>query len=748
MTSLLLFLSACSAHQTIPTSDPVVQSTSSRLPPATSTQPPPTPTLDPYSINGTNALSLTYLTRFGDYWVHSISWSPDGNILLVDSGTKLDFYDVHTYERIRSVDIYDVLNGPNCSECSGGESYSAVFSPDGKTIASTFSRPGDNILIWDAASGTILKRYAEFTQEMDIITFSLDGKMLAGCNGAIIIWDTHSGTILHILQDGEDLQAYRTAFSPDSTLLVSTGFDGYVRIWDTRTGSLVQKWRTGMRTMGIAFSPDGSFIAAGGSDDRILVWDRSGNLFRQMRGAPDVGSSNEIQNLIFNPQGDLLVAGTDDGNLEIYDIRTAALLKSLNLSTGNQGISSIAFSPDGRFLAVGGEDGNVRLWVVDELARQMPTPIPQVDKTAQSLYTSLASGEYIVFADSSNALYVMSSDGSKHGLLTENYGIGISADGRLIDTGRSVLSLITGTTIQYDPPGSISPDLQEVANTGCGPSSIIDVTGMETGIMIDMIPAGKEFCIAINLRISGETVQSNPFFSWSPDGRWLAYFLINGPIPRSGLQAQYTSLPSDGLYLVDTDCFSAPDTCPARTRFIHIPNKFGYYIYSAWSPDGSFIVVDNPFAHQFIVIRLQDGQVRNIRHMDSPDRPVMFALSPDNRWIAYSNGGGEINLQDLRGGSPIRIASGLENAEVVSWLTAPLLKVGSSFVILPPGDNLILRGAPSLDASGLVKLHTGDIFTVTDGPVQADGYTFWRVRSELDGSYGWVREFYGWFKEK
>ena len=125
--------------------------------------------------------------------------------------------------------------------------------------------------------------------------------------------------------------------------------------------------------------------------------------------------------------------------------------------------------------------------------------------------------------------------------------------------------------------------------------------------------------------------------------------------------------------------------------------------------------------------------------------PADFAVSPDNRWIAYSSDGTDIVLQPLEGGAVHPLLKGLSNAEVHSWLTAPLLRPGGMFKILPALSSLNVHASPGLDAPTMASLLTGDTFMVVGGPVQAEGYTWWHVQSQQRNVEGWVREFYGWF---
>jgi hypothetical protein len=54
-------------------------------------------------------------------------------------------------------------------------------------------------------------------------------------------------------------------------------------------------------------------------------------------------------------------------------------------------------------------------------------------------------------------------------------------------------------------------------------------------------------------------------------------------------------------------------------------------------------------------------------------------------------------------------------------------RVGDIYVITEAGDALNVRDQPSLNGSVVVQLNTNGYVEIVDGPVQADGYTWWKV---------------------
>ena len=75
---------------------------------------------------------------------------------------------------------------------------------------------------------------------------------------------------------------------------------------------------------------------------------------------------------------------------------------------------------------------------------------------------------------------------------------------------------------------------------------------------------------------------------------------------------------------------------------------------------------------------------------------------------------------------------------------------GDVYRITPAGANLSVRSDPSRSASTVLRLRGGDYVLLVDGPVEADGSTWWKV-SVLNGEgeqpeEGWVIENQDWFE--
>jgi tetratricopeptide (TPR) repeat protein len=102
----------------------------------------------------------------------------------------------------------------------------------------------------------------------------------------------------------------------------------------------------------VAFSPDGARLVSIGMGGKIQLWDvATAALLRSFEG--------HAASVAFSPDGTTVIAGGIE-ELKLWDTATGRLVRSFDEHSAN--VISVAFSPEGTRAVSGGNDGKLSLW--------------------------------------------------------------------------------------------------------------------------------------------------------------------------------------------------------------------------------------------------------------------------------------------------------------------------------------------------------------------------------------------------
>lgn len=327
-------------------------------------------------------------TTTARYWTTGVAFSPDGTRIAVGATDGVVY-------------ILDATTGAEQRQLRGHTSWIVIrgvsFAASGDTLY-TGSLDG-TARIWNIDTGQEQARLAGHQLDIFAIAVNGDGSRLISISdqeGRMLVWDLAAGRPINSLSIGQGIVT-SLAFSPDSAVLGSVGYNGIMQlrlmsdgrsralagsaaatqalaflnnarlaaITDQQTVVLLdlgQDSTTELRglsspPLSVAASADGSLLASGTMSGTVTLWDgASGEQRGELQG--DLPAAL----LAISSDGErIAVAGPPaDPRLQIWNTRSETLLQTV--ATEDAPFSSIAFQPGGTLLAAASVDGVLRLY--------------------------------------------------------------------------------------------------------------------------------------------------------------------------------------------------------------------------------------------------------------------------------------------------------------------------------------------------------------------------------------------------
>jgi WD40 repeat protein/tRNA A-37 threonylcarbamoyl transferase component Bud32 len=533
-------------------------------------------------------------------------------------------------------------------------------SPDGTVVAAAGDDNG--VKLWSLADGRLLATLWPGDRRpvlMENPTFSGDGSLLAAADDHVVtVWELHdrddirlktqlnrapqpNASTLEFLPDGERLAvgydnreivlwnvntaARETvlhcdakfvvdlAVSPDGRRLAATAFDELDQpckfvLWNLADGQkrIFDQHR---KTVGpVAFSPDGRLLAKGATDGTIQMWDVvSRRLIRTLEKHADA-----VRDLAFSPDGIHLASASHDRTVKYWEVPTGKLLETHVGHT--HFVSSVDFTPDGRRIVSGGYHGKVKVREV-----QSGRPVVLSEHQTEVVSLDLApDGRRLATADVSGIVHIWDVDTlQKRATLVDPRGSKL-AKIRFIDGGRRLAVLTDAHTV-------------EVWNVQDGRHEDNAADGQRPGICLAAVPDRAGFVVAardgrelqvwdLSQRTPAKTFHSPAKvrdIAVSPGGDYLAAVGNAKEIFRWDLRTQRPMPPLRGL---PSDAYRA-----------------------VFSPQGDLFVTLSQRE-----IRLWDWAAGSFTAtLEDRANVVAVAVSPDGRTLAAGTEDGTVSLWNL-----------------------------------------------------------------------------------------------------
>jgi WD40 repeat protein len=319
--------------------------------------PQPLPDLPEGAISPANAAQVIEVGRFGAGRIEQVSWAGNSQFVLAGSLGVVQY----------TLQASEGVSGEPVVYARDLWVYSAATLADGRSLAA--GTDGERVQVWNLATGETLVDLQGGGEP----ALSPDGRLLVclGEDGYLHTWDLAAGgPVATLLASGN-----HPVFSPDGKLVAATlgwssrGYPESIRVWDATSGTIVNALGgPDSEITDLSFSPDGRRIiaAAGGS---AWMWNIS-------PGQPVINTQlypgeidgdltlyvHTVTAAALSPDSGTLAVGTSENTIGLYSLGNQTPTRLL--SGHSAAIEQLVFSPNGRLLLARDADGAVLVWNV------------------------------------------------------------------------------------------------------------------------------------------------------------------------------------------------------------------------------------------------------------------------------------------------------------------------------------------------------------------------------------------------
>ena len=244
------------------------------------------------------------------------------------------------------------------------------FNSDGSLIVS--GGCDDQVILWDARTGTLVKRLAKLSQNVTDVRFlSNDSSVVySSMDGILRIRNIYTGKLEGFL--AADGPVHAMTIDEDGKY-VASGTDKII-IWNINTHEQIQRIEAHTRPIcSLSFSPDGQQIVSSSSDSTVKLWNcQTGEL------VSEIMNNSSPRYAIFSHDGKYVAIATLGDGIQIWNIQTGKLKRMKNecgKEVTDGGILSVCFSPDNCHIAACHIENrpSIKIWNVEtgELKREL-----------------------------------------------------------------------------------------------------------------------------------------------------------------------------------------------------------------------------------------------------------------------------------------------------------------------------------------------------------------------------------------
>ncbi|KAG5446828.1 Lissencephaly-1 [Clonorchis sinensis] len=281
--------------------------------------------------------------------VQDVAFDPSGKLLASCSADmQVKLWDFTLYQCVKTLAGHD----HNVS--------SVAFLPSGDFLVSA-SRD-KTIKMWEVASGYCVKTFSGHAEWIRAVRPSPEGNLLASCSNdqTIRIWSVETRECQMVLRGHEHVvECIAWVTHPNSVQAITnpnapTASSQNV---DSVNATVIQNGPSATGdTVPLPASTSTVFLASGSRDRSIRLWDvNTGMCLFEL-----IGHDNWVRQLVFHPQGRLLLSASDDKTVRVWDLKNRRCQKTLEAHS--HFVTTLDVNRIAPVVITGSVDQTVRIW--------------------------------------------------------------------------------------------------------------------------------------------------------------------------------------------------------------------------------------------------------------------------------------------------------------------------------------------------------------------------------------------------
>ena len=197
------------------------------------------------------------------------------------------------------------------------------------------------------------------------VVFKDDGTLISlGQDGTLRSWNLDTGAQHWSTEVGIFLTADLAISTHDTRFVVYAGglfFRPYIGMVYTDDGDIRGDLIGHTNTANtLAFKPESSILVSGSDDDTIRIWDLTWNAWRSRPVRTLRGHRNNVKAVAWNPDGTMIASGSKDRTVRLWNPDSGK--NTATLRGHEKTVEAVAWSPDGTMIASGSDDDTIRIW--------------------------------------------------------------------------------------------------------------------------------------------------------------------------------------------------------------------------------------------------------------------------------------------------------------------------------------------------------------------------------------------------